>query len=171
MERSPLEFEILNKEGGALEIFPRPNGYSFVAACNEHVNGLFNNYPANVPEWEITCSHGSVYGDTQNKCQKWLASYGSSSCFIRTTLKGNGRARIDFGNCWHNSVVKVFLDGNEIASAGGSEDSIVKEFDFTDGSELKLTEEQYGIISFNSFEALNCVSTSMMNLASQLVCF
>ena len=171
MERSPLEFEILNKEGGALEFFPRPNGYSFVAACNEHVNGLFNNYPANVPEWEITCSHGSVYGDTQNKCQKWLASYGSSSCFIRTTLKGNGRARIDFGNCWHNSVVKVFLDGNEIASAGGSEDSIVKEFDFTDGSELKLTEEQYGIISFNSFEALNCVSTSMMNLASQLVCF
>jgi hypothetical protein len=159
------------EEGGVLEFFPRPNEY-FLAACNEHVNALFNkidySFPANIPEWEITCSHGSIYGDTRNNCQKWLASYGSTSCFSKTTLKGNGRATIDFGNCWHNSVVKVFLDENEIASAGGSEENIVKEFDFTDGSELKLTEEQFGIIRFNSFEVLNCVSTGMINQVQPL---
>ena len=161
-------------KGECYILFPRPNGY-FLAACNEHVNGLFNeinhSYPATISEWEITCKDGSIYGDTHNNCQNFLAYYGSTSCFIKTTLKGNGRARIDFGNCWHNSVVKVFLDENEIASAGGSQDNIVKEFDFTDGSELRLTEEQYGIISFNSFEVLNCVSTGMINLASQLFCF
>ena len=139
---------------------------TFFSACNEHVSALFNkidySFPANIPEWEINCTRGSIYGDTRNNCQKWLAYYGSTSCFSKTSLNGNGRARIDFGNCWHNSVVKVFLDGNEIASANGSAHSIVKEFDFTDGSELKLTEEQYGIISFNSFEVLGCVSTGMI---------
>ena len=144
-----------------LDFFHRPNEY-FFAACNEHVNGLFKKNPASIPEWEITCTHGSIYGNKQSKCKKWFAYYGPTPCFIKTTLKGNGRARIDFGNCWHNSVVKVFLDGNEIASANGSALSIVKEFDFTDGSELKLTEEQYGIISFNSFEVLGCASTGMI---------
>ena len=80
------------------------------------------------------------------------------NCYIKTTLNGYGRAKIDFGNCdtYIVSVVKVFLNNNEIASAGPNTVSIVKEFDFTDGSELKLVEEKNGIISFNSFEVLNC---------------
>jgi len=81
---------------------------------------------------------------------------GSPSCHIKTTLNGSGRAKIDFGNCFTEGVSKLFLDGNEIASAGASEANIVKEFDYTDGSELKLTEEQTGVISFNSFGVLTC---------------
>jgi hypothetical protein len=44
----------------------------------------------------------------------------------------------------------------EIASAGGNEFNVVKEFDYTDGSELKLFETGNGVISFNSFEVLTC---------------
>ena len=86
-------------------------------------------------------------------------------CFARTTIKGNGRARIDFGNCQPTKntpgqsgmgIVKVFVDDIKIASAGKGQNSVVKEFDFCDGMELKLTREQWSIISFNSFEVLNC---------------
>ena len=144
----------------------------FLLGCedNTHVNDLletsaqarrkrgaprvFN--PAGIVGWENTCTHGNIYGDSISACSgNWFTyASGSPSCYIKTTLNGNGRAKIDFGNCWNNGVAKLFLDGNEIASAGASEVNIVKEFDFTDGSELKLTEESYGIISFNSFKVL-----------------
>ena len=133
----------------------------FLLGCedNSHVNGLLEiSAPADIVGWEITCTHGNIYGHSLSTCDgNWFTfAAGTSSCFIKTTLNGNGRAKIDFGNCYSDGVAKLFLDGNEIASAGASEPSIVKEFDFTDGSELKLTEESYGVIIFNSFEVLTC---------------
>ena len=123
---------------------------------NAHVNGLLEiSAPADLVAWETTCPNGNIYGESVGSCPNWFAySSGTPSCFIKTTLNGYGRAKIDFGNCESSGVAKLFLDGNEIASAGASEVNIVKEFDFTDGSELKLMEESYGIISFNSFEVL-----------------
>ena len=75
---------------------------------------------------------------------------------MKTKLIGRGKGKLDFGNCWkHKGVVKVSLDGNVIASAQNGTEKVV-EFDFTDGNELKLSEENYGVIMFNSFEVLNC---------------
>ena len=76
---------------------------------------------------------------------------------MKTTLIGTGKGKLDFGNCYKTGtgVVKVSLNGNVIATAqNGTEETV--EFDFTDGDELKLSEEEYGVIMFNSFEVLNC---------------
>ena len=125
---------------------------------NTHVNGLLEtNNPAEIVNWETTCTHGNIYGQSISSCPNWFTyASGSPSCYIKTTLNGSGHAKIDFGNCFNDGIVKVFLDGNEIASAGGDEFNVVKEFDYTDGSELKLMETGNGVISFNSFEVLTC---------------
>jgi len=137
-----------------------PSDFECNQACedNTHVNGLLSiSAPADIVGWETTCTSGTIYSNSISTCPNWHTfASGTPSCYIKTTLNGNGRAKIDFGNCYSNGVAKLFLDGNEIASAGASEPNIVKEFDFTDGSELMLTEESYGVISFNSFEVLTC---------------
>ena len=115
--------------------------------------------PADLVEWESTCVYGTIYGDSHFTCRNWFTYNQEESCYIKTTLNGNGRAKIDFGNCFYSQiggVVTLFLDGNEIAFASAGHVNIVKEFDFTDGSELKLAEEHNGMISFNSFEVLSC---------------
>ena len=133
----------------------------FLLGCedNSHVNGLLKiSAPEDIIGWETTCTHGNIYGTSAgSSCPNWHTfKSGSPSCSIKTTLNGSGRAKIDFGNCFNEGVSAVFLDGNEIAKAGASEVNIVKEFDFTDGSELKLTEVGNGVISFNSFGVLTC---------------
>ena len=106
--------------------------------------------------WETTCTAGTIYGSSLSTCLGYWHIFlpGTNSCFIKTTLNGNGRAEIDFGNCSSDGGAKLWLDGNEIASAGADEENVVIEFDFTDGSELMLTEEGTGILSFSSFEVL-----------------
>ena len=74
---------------------------------------------------------------------------------MKTKLIGRGKGKLDFGNCYNLGVVNVSLDGNVIATAQNGTGKVV-EFDFTDGNELKLSEEEYGVIMFNSFEVLNC---------------
>jgi len=125
---------------------------------NSHVKHLSkHSAPEDIFGWITTCNHGSIYGSSVATCPNWHIYFsGSPSCHIETTLNGSGHAKIDFGNCFNDGEVKVFLDGNEIASAGGNEFNVVKEFDYTDGSELKLFETGNGVISFNSFEVLTC---------------
>ena len=53
--------------------------------------------------------------------------------------------------------MKVFLNNTEIALASGDTKSKKVEFDYTDGNELQLVEENVGIIMFNSFEVLSCI--------------
>ena len=62
----------------------------------------------------------------------------------------------------------MFLDNHEIASAQASTASKVVEFDFTDGMELKFTEERIGVIMFNSFEVLGCAGNNYYNLSKGL---
>ena len=133
----------------------------FLLGCedNSHVKGLLNTAaPEDVVDWEITCTDGTIYGVSAGAtCPNWHTfASGDHTCFIKTTLHGSGHAKIDFGNCYTDGVSKLFLDGNEIASAGASQASVIKEFDYTDGSELKLTEEGSGVISFNFFKVLTC---------------
>ena len=105
----------------------------------------------------ILCSFLMIHN---NKSQSFVYCYFFAILAIfmanESVTNGSGHAKIDFGNCFSDGVVKLFLDGNEIASAGGNEFNVVKEFDYTDGSELKLFETGNGVISFNSFEVLTC---------------
>ena len=77
---------------------------------------------------------------------------------MKTKLIGRGKGKLDFGNCYKalTGVVKVSLNGNVIATAQNGTENETVEFDFTNGNELTLSEENYGIIRFNSFEVLNC---------------
>ena len=52
--------------------------------------------------------------------------------------------------------MKVFVDNTEIASAKSNTASKRVEFDYNDGNELKLVEQNTAIIMFNSFEVLSC---------------
>ena len=134
---------------------------------NKHVNDILQyKSTLNIPGWEIDCSHLGTQSIGNPLCPNW-------SCFkdrhllgyIKTTLSGSGRAKLDFGNCYHTSgIVKVFLDNTEIASATNGTASKTVEFDYNDGNELKLVEENTAIIMFNSFEVLSSNGTTTTTL-------
>ena len=123
--------------------------------------------------WKINCKQGvwninlnNNFTDSQNreypgasKCTNWygwtnLEPQGS----ISTVLKGNGLAKLNFGNCWDGmkpwtkSQVKVYLDGKEIQSAKHGQSNVLVEFEYEEGSKLEIREMNVGIIQFNKFE-------------------
>ena len=83
---------------------------------------------------------------------------------ISTTLKANNLpiptyGRLDFGNCWSNGVVKVYLDDKLIGEARANTPSKIIEFPMPNhDSTLKLRDEgEDSKIRFNNFQELyNC---------------
>ena len=83
---------------------------------------------------------------------------------ISTTLKANNLpistyGRLDFGNCWSNGVVKVYLDDELIGEARANTPSKIIEFPMPNhDSTLKLRDEgEDSKIRFNNFQELyNC---------------
>lgn len=149
----------VGRTGGVMMYLPSTFECDRGCEDNSHVKGLLNiSAPEDIVGWHTTCTHGNIYGTSAGSTCPNLHFYasGTHTCFIKTTLHGSGHAKIDFGNCFNDGVSKLFLDGNEIASAGASQATVVKEFDYTDGAELKLTEEGSGVISFNFFKVLTC---------------
>ena len=138
----------------------------FISVCeidenaNKHVNDIlkYKTSTTNIPEWVIDCpTQNTGYDVLPYTCQNWYCfKPGTPVGSIKTTLSGNARGKLDFGNCYTGGVVKVFLDNTEIASAPANTTSKTIEFDYYDGNELKLVEENTGIIMFNSFEVLDC---------------
>ena len=59
---------------------------------------------------------------------------------MKTTLFGTGKVVLKFGNCWKTGVVKVYLDGSEIETAGPGESKVVS-FEYSNGLELKISEK------------------------------
>ena len=138
---------------------------------NKHMTTLLDYSavdPANVPQnisdyWELNVDIGQwtsfvnwpIAAPLCN-VNSWLGLLNDDpNGYIRTKLEGFGTGRLDFGNCWTSGIVKVFLDGIEIASAQNSTPNKIVEFAF-DSSELEIREEDMGILVFNSFEVLTC---------------
>ena len=118
-----------------------------------------------VQGWRITCQDG-VFGHSKEwakrkfNCVNWFGwTDGSQKGSISTTLIGNGRARLNFGNCNVKGTVKVFLDEIEKSSASANTPNKVFEFNFN-YSKLKISEHGDGIIQFNSIEIIQCNSCS-----------
>ena len=57
-------------------------------------------------------------------------------------------------------MVKVLLDGQEIATAKKLKRDEVIEFDFNHESTLEIIGQKKGAIQFNDFEVLSCQSTT-----------
>ena len=69
----------------------------------------------------------------------------------------NHPTELSFGNCWAFGIVKVYLDDNEIASAGPVSHKTVI-FDFQEGAVLSIRDEgANSIIQIDRFEILTCV--------------
>ena len=67
-------------------------------------------------------------------------------------MNGNGEGILDFGNCWTQGIVKVYLNGNEIGYADKNTPSKTIIFEYTDGAELKICDEgANSVIQFNQF--------------------
>ena len=74
-------------------------------------------------------------------------------------MVGNGKASLDFGNCWSSGTVTAYVDNQAIGIANANTPSKVVEFDYSDGSVLKLS-DAYGnsVIQFNKIEHIRCKS-------------
>jgi hypothetical protein len=86
----------------------------------------------NVETWD-TDFHYGVWNYSISSCTNWYAWKNEDAVgTMKTTLIGKGKGSLDFGNCWSTGVVKVYLDGSEIETAGPGESKVVS-FDYHDG--------------------------------------
>ena len=88
-------------------------------------------------------------------------SPGESS--ISTTLHGNGKAVLEFGNCYTQGNVIASINDKEILSVGPGTYNVT--FDFQDGDKLKISEsgddgDSCGaVIQFNDLRFISCSSS------------
>ena len=128
-----------------------------IGCSNDHVNTIkeFDEQLA-MPGWSVDCSLGVWIYDIST-CMNWYCwNSWNVTGSIGTKLYGNGHGRLDFGNCWNTGIVRVLLNGTEIASASSNTPSTIIEFDFDNGETLEIIEEHIGIIQFNQFDVLSC---------------
>ena len=108
--------------------------------------------------WGKKCSNGGKnwWGWCSGNCGGGKSKLGK----IETTLKGCGTARLDFGNCYPNQCqVDVYVDGRRISTANKNTPHKVVQFDFKNGSKLKITEgadSKSCFMAFNSFKVISC---------------
>ena len=112
--------------------------------------------------WEFDLTHdGSIQTDTyksiDEKCGTISKWYGwSSHSFVGTLsaiLNGTGKVTLDFGNCWDDGKVKVYLDSKLMAVAGEDDHSVTKTFSFSPGSLLEIKDEDgNAVILLNSIK-------------------
>ena len=78
---------------------------------------------------------------------------------ISTTLHGNGKAVLEFGNCNSGGKVVALINDEEISCVGPGTYNVT--FEFQDGDELKISEsgdESYAIMHFNGLKFISCSS-------------
>jgi len=143
--------------------------YWYCQKPNEHVNKLRGASTKNMNNivdlhgWDFNIDAGQFGGVSEqhyktcgNNGSGWYGyKIGNPVGFIRTTLNGCGKARLDFGNCANVGYTQVKLDGNEISVANANEHSKIVEFTFQHGSILELSDLNYGIIRFNNFHVVD----------------
>ena len=119
--------------------------------------------------WKFDLSNdGSVQSDIYKKvgekCKNKAKWYGwSSHALVRTlstVLNGSGEATLDFGNCWNDGNVKVYMDSKLIATASEGTLSVIKSFSFAPGSLLEIKDEDG-----NAVMMLNSITFSCSGMA------
>ena len=131
---------------------------------NSHVNNLKVSKTGPVSGWTFDkITDGSWNHDAESNegymCQSaswfgWNAGFNSGS--ISTILHGSGKAILDFGNCEsvddrEGNIVVAYQNDKELASVGAGDTHIV-EFQFSDGDEIKITENNLAFIQFNDLK-------------------
>ena len=75
---------------------------------------------------------------------------------LSTTFTGYGEATVDFGNCWNQGNVKLYLDSTLIEAAPVGTKSKVAKFQFTPGTVLKLKDEDGNAVIMLNSVGVNC---------------
>ena len=129
--------------------------YILVCLGFDCLNNLLGSTSTNTAKgWTIDCDYG-VWQSSYGVCSNWYGfNNGNTTGSVSTTFNVKGRARLDFGNCHTSGTVYAYLDGKVIASAPQTTPSKTVDFDFNIGSILKITEENVGIIQFNSLNII-----------------
>ena len=105
--------------------------------------------------WEVSATAGYP-SEANNVCMAggtWYGFTGGSTIgSISATFIGSGRATLDFGNCYNNGLVTVYVNEIEVARASETYPEITSvqaTFDFTPGDVLRISED-FAIIKLNS---------------------
>ena len=139
-------------------------------ALNDQLNELSKLKTKSTDGWVIECSAGtwreSPHSDSIN-CKNWFGWSWPGACSLSTTLIGNGKAELDFGNCFLAGKVIAYINGNEIGLASADEGSKKIQFQYSHGSELKIIED-HAIIQFNSLNIIDCEFFLVLSLKDTL---
>ena len=73
---------------------------------------------------------------------------------LKTTFLGNGKAVLNYGNCYYKGQVKVLLNKKQISSAKGNVISKNVTFNYFKGDRLMIKKVNVAIIKLNSLEIL-----------------
>ena len=122
-------------------------------SANEILNVFGNREEMSKNGWNIDVT--DINKDYDSKCRSDLNWYGWGTSgqvgTISTVLKGSGKLTIDFGNCYKQGEVKVYLDSKLMAAAKKNTNNVVKTFSFNQGSLLEIKDEgPNSVIRLNS---------------------
>ena len=111
----------------------------------------------------------SVVPDVCGGRSKWYGwGCGNKVGIISTTLRGSGTVTLHYGNCWNAGMVNVYLNNTRELSSLPST-TVLQSFDYHDGEELEIREEDgNGIIQLIDI-SFTCKGTNpKCNLLSYL---
>ena len=111
------------------------------------VGGWTINAPDQSNAWAKDCGGYNTF---------WGYTNGSPVGYVSAIFKGSGIATLNFGNCWKKGITKVYLNGQVVGSAGPFQSSVVARFNYKSGDNLKIAEENMGIIKINSLKLEGC---------------
>ena len=111
------------------------------------VGGWIINAPHQSNEWAKGCGGYNTF---------WGYTNAAPVGYVSATFKGSGIATLNFGNCWKKGITKVYLNGQVVGSAGPFQSSVVARFNYKSGDNLKIAEENMGIIKINSLKLEGC---------------
>ena len=144
-----------------------------VCLSNPHVNNLKSSKSQNVDGWKFEDVTYGPWRELDSNSELGLAvseapwfgwnenNDGDDVASISYTFKGNGKANLNYGNCFkQGEVVAVAFRkkyGQEtISKAGMFQPHTDIEFEFQDGDELKISELKGAIIQFNNLTLVGC---------------
>ena len=124
--------------------------------------GEYSNNIGNFSSPSTMRQNGWIINLTKENDSKYAGSCGTTTWFgyeygwpigsIMTTFSLDGKATLNFGNCYFLGYVTVELNGKEISRAGPNDKSREVEFKFLKGDTITIKEVNVGIIKLNSLE-------------------
>ena len=150
-----------------------------ICSSNPHVNDLKVSKPETVQGWTLDVTHGSWKSDDipmatgSGVCSdgtSWFGwKYQDEVGSISYIFKGNGKAILNYGNCFHQGfVVAHQFNNQQVVSA-----KVVKafefqqfQFEFENDDVLKISELKAAIIQFDNLAIVGCPGAPGMDQIS-----